>query len=373
MLGSLLPESRTLLPEGRPADRAPERMRILVDMGHPAHVHFFKNAIRRLRAEGHEVLISARSKDVTTALLDLLGFEYRRLSVVSEGWIGMAAEFVKRELALIRLIRHYRPHVLTAVGGIFIAPAGRLTRTPTVVFTDTEHVSLDRRLTYPWATRICTPRAFKTDLGSRQHRYAGFQELAYLHPRYFQPDPEILEDLGLSAGERFAVMRLVSWQATHDRGQMGLPDELKEEALTRLRRHGPVLISSEAPLPRALDQHALRVEPHRLHDVLALASLYLGEGATMATEAGLLGTPSVYVSSLVGTMGNFEALESEGLVLSFRDGGAALDRAEALLADANAKSVWTDRSRALISRLADVTDVVCHQVLEAGLSGAAGG
>ncbi len=348
-------------------------MRILVDMGHPAHVHFFKNAIQRLRAEGHVVLISARSKDVTTALLHLLELEYRSLSRVRQGRLGMAAEFIERELALIRLIRRFRPQVLTAVGGLFIAPAGRLTRTPTVVFTDTEHVSLDRRLTYPWATRICTPRAFKADLGSRQHRYDGFQELAYLHPSYFQPDAGILEELGLSTGQRFSVMRLVSWQATHDRGQTGLSDELKKKALTRLGRHGPVLISSEAPLPEALERHALRVAPHRLHDVLALASLYLGEGATMATEAALLGTPSVYVSSLVGTMGNFEALESEGLVLPFRDGGAALDRAEALLADANAKSVWADRSRALISRLVDVTDVVCQQVLEMGLSGAADG
>ena len=53
----------------------------------------------------------------------------------------------------------------------------------------------------------------------------------------------------------------------------------------------------------------------------------------MATEAGLLGVPSVYVSSLVGTIGNFDVLLRAGLVESFRDGGRALDRAEELLSN----------------------------------------
>ena len=51
-------------------------MRILIDMGHPAHVHFFKNAIRSLEERGHSVKITARDKDVTLALLEAYGFDY---------------------------------------------------------------------------------------------------------------------------------------------------------------------------------------------------------------------------------------------------------------------------------------------------------
>ena len=37
-------------------------MKLLVDMGHPAHVHFFRHAIRELESRGHEVRITARDK-----------------------------------------------------------------------------------------------------------------------------------------------------------------------------------------------------------------------------------------------------------------------------------------------------------------------
>jgi len=37
-------------------------MRILIDIGHPAHVHFFRNAIRELEGRGDAV--GAREKEV---------------------------------------------------------------------------------------------------------------------------------------------------------------------------------------------------------------------------------------------------------------------------------------------------------------------
>ena len=44
-------------------------MKILFDLGHPAHVHYFKNLIKLLEQNGNQVLIIARQKDVTHNLL----------------------------------------------------------------------------------------------------------------------------------------------------------------------------------------------------------------------------------------------------------------------------------------------------------------
>ena len=35
-------------------------MRILIDIGHPAHVHLFKNLVYRLKENNHEVIITVR-------------------------------------------------------------------------------------------------------------------------------------------------------------------------------------------------------------------------------------------------------------------------------------------------------------------------
>ena len=45
-------------------------MKILIDIGHPGHVHFFKHAVWELQKRGHEVFFSAREKDVTLLLLE---------------------------------------------------------------------------------------------------------------------------------------------------------------------------------------------------------------------------------------------------------------------------------------------------------------
>ncbi|MDO9537119.1 MAG: hypothetical protein Q7J68_02245 [Thermoplasmata archaeon] len=48
-------------------------MKVLFDMGHPAHVHLlqpgwlFKNTIWELEKQGHAVKVTARDKDVTNA------------------------------------------------------------------------------------------------------------------------------------------------------------------------------------------------------------------------------------------------------------------------------------------------------------------
>jgi predicted glycosyltransferase len=51
-------------------------MRIVVDIGHPAHVHLFKNFVWEMQKRGHEILITASKKEVSLRLLDAYGFDY---------------------------------------------------------------------------------------------------------------------------------------------------------------------------------------------------------------------------------------------------------------------------------------------------------
>ena len=51
-------------------------MKIFLDIGHPAHVHYFRKSIKILQEKGHEFLITARNKDVTIQLLDHYKIDY---------------------------------------------------------------------------------------------------------------------------------------------------------------------------------------------------------------------------------------------------------------------------------------------------------
>lgn len=339
-------------------------MRVLVDIGHPAHVHFYKHVIWRLQEHGHEVLISARDKDVTLALLNHYGFPYRTLSMAGHGFWGLSREFLRREWMLLRLMREFDPDVVTEIGGLFIAPICKLLGKPSIAFTDTETVLMDKYLTYPFASIICTPNCFKHDLGARHVRYAGYHELAYLHPNYFQPDPTVLNELGVSEDEPFIVLRFVAWKASHDIGRHGLSIAAKRQVVQTLSRYGQVFITSETPLSEEFEPYRINLPPHRMHDLLYYARLFVGEGATMATEAGILGTPAVYWSSLAPYLGNFvELMERYELVYSYYNQIEALRQAVFLLEQSDAKAKWGRRREKLLADKIDVTMFVCN-VLE---------
>lgn len=50
-------------------------MRIVVNIGHPAHVHLFKKVIQILKANGHDVLVTARNKGITLDIMYKLGIK----------------------------------------------------------------------------------------------------------------------------------------------------------------------------------------------------------------------------------------------------------------------------------------------------------
>ena len=79
-------------------------------------------------------------------------------------------------------------------------------------------------------------------------------------------------------------MRFVSWEASHDVGEQGLSYANKLRLVEILSARGRLLISSEAELPEELKPYRLPIPVHRVHHLMAQASLLAGESATMASR-----------------------------------------------------------------------------------------
>src|SRR6188768_3706727 len=89
------------------------KMKVLFDVVHPAHVHFFKHVIRSLNERGHTTRIVAREKDVTTTLLDRMGLSYETVGRSGKkSYFGQAAELLTRDYALVRIARDFKPDVI---------------------------------------------------------------------------------------------------------------------------------------------------------------------------------------------------------------------------------------------------------------------
>ncbi len=341
-----------------------ENVNVLIDLGHPAHLHFFRHAAQRLTAEGHTVRFTGRDKDILVELARGFGIEVEVFGVCKRGTVHMAGELAYRQWRLAGIVRRFKPDVMLGIAGTYISAVGRLFGVPTYIFYDTEHATLSNMLAYPFATCTFVPQCYHKPIRWRNRRYNGYHELAYLHPKYFQADPAVLDEVGLGPSERFSIVRFVGWGAVHDVGLSGLTDENKTRAIDELCRFGRVFISSEGPLPASLEEHRLRLDVTRIHHLMAHADLVFGESATMASEAAVLGVPSVYIDP-VGRGYTDEQEREYGLVANFtaKRQAEAIDRAVAVLA-ANDRAVWKEAGRKLIDDKIDVTGLVCRVATE---------
>ena len=336
-------------------------MKILIDIGHPAHVHFLKNFIWKMQMRGHKIYINTVDKDVTIDLLNKYNFRYEVYGKSANNLFGYANLLIKGDLKTYKTQRKYDIDLIVGIGNIFGAHVSKITKAKSITFTDTEHAKLNNMITTPFANVVLTPSCFKKDLGKKQIRYNGYHELAYLHPNYFTPNPEVLNELGLRENDTFIILRFVSWSATHDIGHHGIQNKI--EYVKELEKYGRVLITSESKLDDALDQYRIKTSPDKLHDLLYYANLYVGDGGTTAVEGAILGTPSIYVSSLIGTMGNFIELEEKyGLVLNYNDSDEALKKAIELVKNPNSKSDWGKKRKCLLRDKIDVTSFMVEFV-----------
>ncbi|MDN7025665.1 DUF354 domain-containing protein [Methanoculleus sp. FWC-SCC1] len=330
-------------------------MRLIFDIGHPAQVHFHKNTIKKLQEHGHDVLVSARDKDVLLELLSHYNIEYRVISKQKIGFTGLSIELFQRIRNLSELIRAFKPDLICGPGET-VALAGKLTSTPVILFNDSEPVPINKILTYPFVDIICTPSTFRNDLGQKQIRYEGYKELAYLHPNYFIPDPSILKELQIDEKDPYTIVHFVAWNAQHDAGHKGLGN--KEEIVKELEKYSNVLISSEAALPKPLRKYQISIPPEKMHDALYYAKILLCDSQTMTTEAAVLGTPAIRCNSFVGSndMGNFIELEQKyGLIYNYSDEHIALSKATELLQQPKIKEAWVQKRDNLLKDKIDVT------------------
>lgn len=344
-------------------------MRVLFDVSHPAHVHLFKHAITQLEDAGHETTVTSREKDITTELLDAYGIDHTPISAKGESKLSLATEWVAREFRMLAAVLSFDPDVIVSRLNPPAAHASAVARCPNIVFDDSEVVQFAGRITHPFSDVVCTPSNFDRELGDKQERYDGFHELAYLHPNQFEPDDEILEGYGITPDETYSVLRFVSWGAHHDVAQQGLSPEMKTELVSTLSDHGDVYITSESSLPPEFEPYRIPVEPEEIHHLLYFADLYVGDSQTMATEAALLGTPSVRSNSFAGDgdMSNFVELEEEyELLHSVSDADRTLDLVRTLITDPEKTEVWSERRSALIDDKIDVTDYLLDQIYALG-------
>jgi uncharacterized protein len=334
-------------------------MKILFDINHPADVHFFKNAINILRENGHIILVTARDKDVSIALLNYYNIDYLLLSKLRKGLFYLALELITKEFKIGMLLRKYKIDICVSFTGACSVHAASLLGIPSFVFYDTETAKIQNWLTYPFASKIFTPASYVGDIGKNHYRFASVKELAYLHPDYFKPNSNILNKLGLMRSDKYIVFRFVSWEAAHDIGKRRLNIDSKRLIIDTLKEYCRIIIISEGDIDKEFTKYSFKGEPHEVHNLLYYATLYIGEGATMASECACLGTPAIYINPL--KLGYIKEEQGYGLVFDLESDTEIINKAIEIILKYD-ELYWNELKGTFIKEHIDVTHFIVEEI-----------
>ncbi len=309
--------------------------KILIDTGHPAQIHQFRHLAGMLTEAGYTVLFLAREKEIARYLLEAYKIDYILMKKPTGGIVRKLLYLPVAYVQYIKIFRKFRPDLILSRFSLQSSHLAWLLRIPHIAYTDSEFVRFMDSFTVPFVKSKITSTSYGRDLGRRHYRVNANTELFYLHPNRFKPDYGVLEMLGVKEGEPYAILRFISWKAHHDVGKRGLSHEMKERIVAKIRRKMKVFITSEMPLPPSLQQYSFRIPAEKMHDALALASLYVGEGITMTSEAAVLGTPAININPL--TVGYVEDEAKAGLVISLRNERDLPEKLDQILDNPRAK------------------------------------
>lgn len=333
-------------------------MKIFIDIGHPAHVHYFKNFIKIMETKGHTFFISSREKECTAELLNSYNLPFFSRGKGRNGAIGKILYMLKADYLLYRKAKQFNPDAFLSFMSPYAAQVSKILGKPHFTFDDTDHATIARKFYLPFTDKVFTPFCFAKNIGVKQVRFKSFMELSYLHPKYYTPDPSIYKILGLTQHQPYVLLRFVSWNANHDIGQSGLTLETKRAIVNLFKDKFKVFISSEGKLTPDLEEYRIKIPVDRMHDVLAHAKMFVGEGATMASECAMLGTPAIYINSL--DAGTLKEQEKLGLIFGYRNSLGVIDKIKELINNENLHTEFQLKKNEMLQQMIDPTEMLVN-------------
>jgi predicted glycosyltransferase len=276
-------------------------VKIWVDISAPAHVLVLRPVIERLRTAGHDVEVTAREYTQTVELLELHGFEYTLVgSHGGASRVRKLMRMIQRSVGMRRFGRRSDFQLALAHGSYDLAIAARRLGIPEANMHDYEFAVLQHRIGCRLATRVIFPEAVPPErlrrfgVGPEKLRqYPGLKEEYYLSD--FEPDPTVLDRLGVDSGRVVVVVRPPPDVSLYHRksnplfpqvlARAGNAEEVCAVVLPRTdaqRRYVQGLALPSVIVP----DHAVEAQ-----SLVALADLVVSAGGTMNREAVALGTP----------------------------------------------------------------------------------
>jgi predicted glycosyltransferase len=285
-------------------------VRVWVDLTNSPHVLVMRPLIEAMRADGHEVEVTARDFAQTLQLLERFGMEHTPIGRHrGSGLKDKAVGLFDRSLALRKWARGRRFDAAMGHGSNDVSVAAKLLRIPAATAFDYEWAKVQHNVNCRLCRAVVVPdaipaeRLYRYGARGKVRAYEGLKEEYYLAD--FEPDRAVLGELALDESEPIVVVRTPPAVSLYHRFE----NPLFAAVLERLRGTQAVVLPRTPEQREELVRAGGFIVPERAIDaqsLIAFADLVISAGGTMNREAVALGTP-VY-TTFEGRLGAVDEL-----------------------------------------------------------------
>lgn len=299
-------------------------MRVWIDLTNSPHVLVMRPIVELLRADGHDVRVTARDFAQTLGLLERFGIEHEVVGHHRGGRVvAKAVGLASRSTALTRWAARKKFDLALGHGSNDITVAAAVLRIPCATTFDYEWAKVQHTVNCRLAQAVVVPdvippeRLYPYGARGKIHAYEGLKEEYYLAD--FEPDPAVLDELGLNPAEPIAVIRTPPAVSLYHRFE----NDLFSGVLERVQGRQAVVLPRTPEQREELVKAGGFIVPQRAIDaqsLIAYADLMVSAGGTMNREAVALGTP--VWTTFEGRLGAVdERLIAEGRMQKLADPG----------------------------------------------------
>lgn len=294
-------------------------MKLLIDICHPAHVHYFKYLYHDL-IKNHQIYVTCKEEKSVIELLNAYQIPYKTIGKKANSILGK----IYKQLYFSFRIWWFclTKNIDIAFGSsATVVHACLMCRSHSILFDDDDQkVQFFTRLfVSPFAGCILSPDTLKHEQLKNAIYYSGFQELAYLNPNVFILNDSNKLDIERIQKKPYSIVRFNAFKAHHDINQVGMNLHQKRKLIQLLLKYGNVYITTEQQIDSEFQKYQCSVPPQDMHALMKDASVFVSDSQTMTTESAVLGVPAFRCNSFAGELSNINELEYKWkLVFSYK-------------------------------------------------------
>jgi uncharacterized protein len=333
------------------------------DLVHPSDVNLFKNVINRLHEEGHSIFLTLRERGKLSIIAEteLGSYKISKIGKHEKGFYKKLIALIIREVKFFTYLRKNKIQISVNQSFSSILSC-KVLGIPFLNIEDDYEYKRAFHYARLFSTRDIMPD-FIPAKGKNIYKYHGFKELAYLHPSVFQCDNTVPAKLGLVPLKYVFIREIANISLNYTNRRSFLEDVVE---LIHARGLQIILSLEDKGLSGQFENKCIILkEPvEDIYSLIANALFTISSGDTMAREACLTSTPTIYTGGREMRM-NLPLIE-KGIMYkadTFKDISRVVDfflvDDHALKIRSEAKTIiskeWENTTEVIIKHIRDLT------------------